>query len=96
MPQLSLSQFRVAANGLDGKVLATHAQGKQFRFRILPTGLEYTPSATDRPRRQDWKHVAAVLDRFNKTGSFEPGQYQDVTYNASYVLAVLRAVVSGA
>ena len=90
---LTLQQFRTAVREFDGRVLTTQARSQPFRFRILPDALEFTPESTGEPRPERWNQVAGVLDRFNQTGSLRPGNYQDVTRNASYLLALLARIV---
>ncbi len=92
MAPVSLQQFRAAARSLDGHSLVTQARQQAFRLRVETWGLEFTPESSGEPRREAWKQVAGVLDRFNESGAWLPGRYQDITRNASYLLAVLRGV----
>jgi len=41
-------------------------------------------------RRLDRKSVAAFIEHFEETGSQAARDYQDITFNASYLLAVMR------
>lgn len=93
--RMFLGQFQQLVRSLEGRTLETEAEKLPFRFHVTSGGLEYTPSSTGRVRRETWEHVSAALDRYNDTGSFKPGDYTDVTRNASYLLVVLRTLLDG-
>jgi hypothetical protein len=53
--------------------------------------LEITPGSSQAPRREPKSSIAALLSRLAKTQSFQMSDYQDVTFNASYILAIVKA-----
>lgn len=83
------------AKTLDGQTLHTDARGKEFRLHVIENGLTYTPSSTGRLRNDPEMVVCRVLDRYNQTGSLRPGDYQDLTMNASYLLVIIARLQRG-
>ena len=61
-----------------------------FTARAAEDGLEYLPQ-TENPRSHPRKHLDAVCQEFSRSNSFHPGDYVEITMNASYTLAVIRA-----
>jgi hypothetical protein len=88
---VSLAQFRQAVDSLDGRELETEGHRRRFTVHVLVGSLAYTPSSSGVRRKQSWEEVAAVLEHFNQVHSWKPVDYVNVTRNASYLLAVLRA-----
>jgi len=60
-----------------------------FTLRVLPKGLEYKPEFTLKERLHTHKFMQRILDRYLKSGSLRPGDYSDISKNASYFLAVV-------
>lgn len=89
---VSLAELKRRAVRLDGQRLETGAKGRGFRLHLGEEGPVYVPESSGEPRGDTWDRISTVLDRFNKTGSVRPGDYQDVTRHASYVMAVIQAV----
>jgi hypothetical protein len=81
------------AKTLEGKPLTTEAQRKVFTVRIVDDGIEYTPESSGASRTQSRKVLSRICDEFSRTNSFKPGDYQRVTFNASYTLAVIAKYV---
>jgi hypothetical protein len=94
MPTVSLTEFRAAVKRLDGHVLETDAREQPFTVRVQDSGLEFIPGS-GAPRPDTWANIERVLERHASTESLRPVDYQDVTFNASYILRVLRAVLAG-
>src|SRR2546430_2443170 len=90
MRRLSLSEVKRKASSLEGKVLETLHRKKQFDLTVESSGFRYTPESGKRRSNNDWATIQRVLDRFNKTGSFSPGHYTDLTWHASYLLVILH------
>jgi hypothetical protein len=70
--------------------LHTLHQKHPFTVRTAADGLEYLPQ-TDKPRPHEHKYLQRVCEEFSRTNSFSPGDYGDITMNASYTLALIRA-----
>ena len=81
---------------LDGSRLVTMARGRGFTVHASLDRIEYIPDSSGHPRPDSWERIALVIDRYNETRSKLPGDYQDLTYDASYVLALLAHVTEGA
>lgn len=77
------------ARTLRGNTLVTLHRKKPFTVAVIGGALEITPS-TGTPRATDRRHIQDLLRRLNETGSFQPGRYVDVTFNASYILALVK------
>ncbi|HUT33278.1 MAG TPA: hypothetical protein VNE39_07355 [Planctomycetota bacterium] len=75
--------------GLEGRVLRTLAQGAKFRVRVDKHRLVYTPESTGTERPHTFKFANRVFEKFLKTRSFRPGDYRDISKNASYMLALI-------
>ena len=77
------------AKTLDGQTLHTDTRHKEFQLHVSNNGLTYTPLSTGRSRSHPEKWVRRILDRYNQIGSLRPGDYQDLTVNASYLLTII-------
>jgi hypothetical protein len=75
---------------LDGEELQTLKRGSKFMVKVTNGGLVYIPTSTNIPRLHPRKWLARVCNEFSRTNSFRPGDYQKITANASYVLALIR------
>jgi hypothetical protein len=90
MPTIpSVEQLLGFARTVQGKTLMTLHRRKPFKVAVIGSSLEITPS-TGTPRATDRAHIGELLSRLAKTGSYQPGKYVDVTFNASYVLALVK------
>lgn len=87
-----------AARRSQGKTLKTW-QGREFKVGIrrkeFKSGISrelpfFTPASTGVGRSDGRKAAERFLSRFNETGSTSPGDYQDVTRNASYYVILVR------
>jgi hypothetical protein len=74
-----------------GEVMTTIARKNPFRIEVMGPYLEITPGSSQAPRREPKSSIAALLSRLAKTQSFQMSDYQDVTFNASYILAIVKA-----
>jgi hypothetical protein len=95
MRTIELDALRAFAKTLEGQTLTTRAQRKPFQVRVAKTGLEYTPASTGKPRPQGYRFVQRFLDRYAETGSLHPGDYHDISVNASYLTALIERFVQG-
>lgn len=92
MAPMTLERFRSVAVSIDGRELQIIRQRRRFRIDIAQSGLMITPTSSGKHRSLPWSVVARVLERLNETGSFAPGDYRDQTFDASYVLAILKVL----
>ncbi len=83
------------AKSLEGRDLHTQARKKAFRVCVVGDRLEFTPESTGKPRplSRTINQGQQVLDRYNLTRSLKPGDYQDITYNSSYLLTLIGLMV---
>lgn len=89
MCQVSVADIAGFAHALRGQTLATRSMNKPFTVSVRQNGLEYLPHSTVKPRLNDWQAIQKVLKQFNKTQSFKTSDYDEITQNASYLLAVV-------
>jgi hypothetical protein len=74
----------------EGATLRTLRRGAAFQVAVVGNMLEFSPASSRQPRRESKAAVDAVLCHFDKTQSWQMSDYQDVSFNASYVLTLLR------
>jgi hypothetical protein len=77
------------ASTLEGERLSTLARGAEFTLRVLPAGVEITPTSSGEPRLVSREIVQAVCDEYLQSQSLRPSDYKDVSFDASYLLAVI-------
>lgn len=78
------------ARSQQGETLRTLRDKSPFRVEVVGNFLEITPDSSSAPRRESRESVAAVLARLAKTMSFTMSDYKDISFNASYVLALVK------
>ena len=88
--QFDIRDFMRFVKTLDGQALKTVAREKEFDVSVVRGGLEYTPRSTGKARFQEDRFIERVAERFADLRSFQPGDYHDITMNASYVVALIR------
>jgi hypothetical protein len=76
---------------IQGETLETLVRRTQFRVEVVGSFLDITPTSSNDARREGKATVAAVLARLGKTGSFQMSDYKDVSFNASYILAIVKS-----
>lgn len=54
----------------------------------------YTPVSTGKLREHTRRRIEMVLNRYNKTKSLKTTDYNDISRNASFVLALIRLYCS--
>ena len=72
----------------EGKTLET-VTGKKFTVGIYLDCPFFTPASSGYGQSDGRKAAERFLDRYNETGSLRPGDYADVTRNASYFVGLL-------
>jgi hypothetical protein len=74
----------------DGMQLETQQQKRPFTVHVAGDSIEYMPQ-TGKLRPHELKYLQRVCDEFSRINSFRPVDYNDITMNASYTLALIRA-----
>jgi hypothetical protein len=77
------------ASRLEGKELET-VTGKKFTVGVYLDCPFFTPQSSGRGQSDGRKAAERFLDRYNETRSLRPGDYADVTRNASYFVGLLQ------
>ena len=86
--------LKFAKEKLDKQELQTLHRKKAFAVEVKEGCLYFTPRSTHKkPRPHDGRYLQDVCDRFSKKQSYHPSDYRDLTYNASYILAIIRRYV---
>ena len=78
------------ARSIRGEDLATSHRKKPFKVEVVGNTLEFTPGSSRQARIESREHVEAILATLTKSGSLQPAQYADASFNASYVLALIQ------
>lgn len=78
------------AGRYEGQPLKT-VTGKTFTVGTYLDTPFFTPESSGRGQSDGRKAAKAFLARYNETGSLRPGDYADVTRNASYYVGLLVA-----
>lgn len=77
------------ARRLQGETLET-VTGRAFTVGIARTGeVFFTPASSGYGQSDGRRAGERFLERYNATGSLRPGDYADVTRNASYFIGML-------
>ena len=77
------------ARRCEGEVLET-VTGRRFTVGIYLDCPFFTPASSGYGQSDGRKAAERFLARYNATGSLRPGDYADVTRNASYFVGLLR------
>lgn len=78
---------------LEGHILRTIAKGAKFRVSVREGYICYIPESTGKVRCHMFQFAKRVFDRFIRIRSFSPADYQDISVNASYMLAVIAMYI---
>ena len=78
------------ADTLEGQSLRTLHRLSPFGVTVLEGKLGFMPETQKKPRWQSLNRLEKVCQRFNQTGSYRPGDYTDLTFDASYVLTLIH------
>lgn len=74
-----------------GEMMTTLVRKSPFHIEVAGDYLAITPGSSQAPRLERKSSISSLLDRLAKTQSFQMSEYQDVTFNASYVLSIVKA-----
>jgi hypothetical protein len=78
------------ADRLEGRTLET-VTGRRFTVGTYLDCPVFTPLSSGIGQSDGRKAAERFLDRYNAIGSMRPGDYADVTRNASYFIGMLLA-----
>lgn len=90
---VTLEELTQFAHSISGSTLETRVRHCKFLFFVDDQGFHYTPESTGKARIQEEQYIERVLERFNSTGSLNPSDYQDITLNPSYIVAVIERFI---
>jgi hypothetical protein len=86
---MTFEDFVVYNREMGGRVLTTLARGARFVVRVGNESIFYTPESTGIERRHTFKFAKRVFERYEKTGSLKPVDYQNISKNVSYMLTLI-------
>lgn len=89
MSHVSVADFLRYASKRQSERLTTAGGRASFTVRVLPHGIEITPESSRKPRLVQRDKIRAVLDQYQESRNLQPGQYQSISFDASYVLGIL-------
>jgi hypothetical protein len=81
------------ASSLEGDQLKTAGGRATFTLRVVPRGIEVTPASSGKPRLVSREMIQLVLDEYERSRNLTPGQYQAITFDASYLLVVIARYI---
>ena len=85
---MTYEELVALARRLRGETLLT-VTGKRFTVGIALECPFFTPESSGYGQADGRKAAVRFLERYNATGSLRPGDYADVTRNASYYIGML-------
>jgi hypothetical protein len=86
--QITYAEMLALARRLEGQTLET-VTGKKFTVGIYLDCPFFTPASSGRGQSDGRKAAERFLVRYNESGSLRPGDYADITRNASYFVGLL-------
>jgi hypothetical protein len=88
--RMTYEQLLALARRSEGNTLQT-VTGKKFTVGVYLDCPFFTPASSGRGQSDGRKAAERFLARYNETGSMRPGNYADVTRNASYYVGLLES-----
>ena len=85
---MTYADLLALARRFEGKALET-VTGKRFTIGIYLDCPYFTPESSGYGQSDGRKAAERFLERYNEIGSLRPGDYADVTRNASYYVALV-------
>lgn len=89
-PLPSTSELMSFCRLRQGLPFTTAARGSEFLVEVTGGVLQVTPASSKKSRPVPEANVTAVLQRLGESGSHRSTDYQDISFHASYVLAVVN------
>ena len=78
------------ASTLEGERLETGVQRAGFRVSVSGSGIAVTPESTGRTRAIPRSSIERFLEEYGRVRSTKAGDYQQVSFDASYLLAIIH------
>ncbi len=91
---ISAQTLLAFARSRAGETFHTLTRKVPFSVTASEGVLVFTPHTTNKSRRQTNDGIDAVCREFNASGSLRPGNYADISFDASYILALIHAAES--
>ena len=85
---MTYQELLALARRCEARTLTT-VTGKEFTVGIYRDCPFFTPASSGNGQSDGRKAAERFLERYNATGSLRPGDYADVTRNASYFIGML-------
>ena len=93
MGDLTYDRLLAYARAAHGETLET-VTGREFTVGVYRDDFFFTPASTGRGQSDGRMAAERFLERYNATGGTRPGDYGDVTRNASYLLGLIHWAAS--
>ena len=87
---MTYDELLAAARDLADHPLLT-VTGREFTVGIHRDSLVFTPASSGIGQSDGRRAAERLLARFNQTGSLRPGDYAEVSRNASYLIGLILA-----
>ena len=87
---MTYDELLALARRMEGRTLHT-ITGRAFTVGVALGCPFFTPASSGHGQSDGRKAAERFLDRYNATSSLRPGDYGDVTRNASYFIGMLLA-----
>ena len=87
---MTYDELLALARRLEDQPLTT-VTGRTFTVGTYLDSLVFTPTSSGRGQSDGRKAAERFLARFNETRSLRPGDYADVSRNASYLVGLMAA-----
>ena len=91
---MNYQELLALARQYAGQQLET-VSGTKFTVGVYRDCPVFVPESTGLGRSDGRKAAERFLSRYNDTGSLHPGDYSDVTRNASYFIGLISKRASG-
>jgi hypothetical protein len=86
----SVDDLFAFCRSIRGIPLTTAVRRSVFAVEVDGNALAITPSSSRSARREARESIRSVLERLALTGSYRMSDYKDVSFNASYLLALVQ------
>lgn len=91
MSTIDFNSFMTFCKGLEGQTLPTVGERARFILSLVENDcLHYIVESTGKHRHSRKPYIEDVLNRYAMTRSLRPGDYVDITLNASYTLSLIK------
>lgn len=87
---MTYDELLALARNLEGRTIET-VTGRPFTVGTYLDCPFFTPASSGIGQSDGRKAAERFLDRYNRSGSLRPGDYADVTRNASYFIGMILA-----